>query len=328
MILITGGTGFLGMEIAKIFVENKEDDLLLLSTSIKKNIKLKQIACDLRNDQEVETLFQNYNIKTIIHTAAKAGVWGDFKEYMDINFKATELLLDLSQRYKVERFIYTSTPSVVFGMESIVNGDETLEYPKNYLTHYAYSKALAEKLVLTSHSEALQTIALRPHLIWGREDRHLIPRLIQRYKIGKLKQVGNGENLVDIIHVKNAAYAHYLSYKKMKSDTTFGGQSYFIGQDKPVNLWSFLKKILELRFNNIKLQSIPASFCYFIGGVSEFIYKLFKIKKEPLMTRFVALQLSKDHYFNHDKAKQDFGYKEIMTTDDGLKDLREFVNQL
>ncbi len=328
MILITGGTGFLGLHIAELFQSQGIEDLLLLSTSIKKNIYFSQVACDLRNTAELENIFKKHPIKTIIHTAAKAGVWGNKKDYMDINFKATKTLLELSQKFEVNKFIYTSTPSVVFGRDSIINGDESIKYPKKYLTHYAHSKALAEELVLQNNSKSFQTIALRPHLIWGRGDRHLIPRLITRYKLGKLKQVGNGKNLVDIIHVKNAAYAHFLTFKKMQEDKKFGGNAYFIGQEKPVNLWSFLKKILELRFKKVKLNILPSKLCYFIGAISEFVYRLLGIKSEPLMTRFIALQLSKDHYFSHDRAKRDFGYKEIITTQDGLNDLREFVNQL
>ena len=328
LILITGGTGFLGLNIAQLLLDQGIENLLLLSTSIKKNIPFKQVACDIRDSQQLEKIFHEYPIESIIHTAAKAGVWGSLEEYMSINFQATENLLNLARKFKVPRFIYTSTPSVVFGKDSIIQGDESLNYPDAYLTHYAASKAKAEKLVLKTHSKNLQTTALRPHLIWGNRDRHLVPRIIERYKKGKLKQVGRGENLVDIIHVKNAAYAHYLVLKKMREDKGFGGKAYFIGQSEPVNLWSFVKKILALRFDNISLKVIPQGACYTIGTILEFIYKLFKIKSEPLMTRFVALQLSKDHYFSHESAKRDFGYKEIISTEDGLKNLREFVIQL
>ena len=60
-------------------------------------------------------------------------------------------------------------------------------HPDEYLTTYPKTKAEGEKLVLEANDDELKTCSLRPHLIWGPEDQHLIPRLIEKSKAKRLK---------------------------------------------------------------------------------------------------------------------------------------------
>ncbi len=327
-ILVTGGTGFLGSYIASELESMGFENIYLLSRSKPDTLKFNHISCDLSKASDVKEVFSAHQFDVVFHTAAKAGVWGREEDFISINFEGTKNLLASSKEYGVKQFIYTSTPSVVFDRDSIINGNEDLPYPESFLTFYAKSKALAEKEVLKANQLGFQTAALRPHLIWGNGDNHIVPRIIERYRNNKVRQIGNGENLVDVIHVKNAAHAHILVFKKMIEDANYGGRAYFIGQLKPVNLWSFIKSILELKFKKVKLRKIPAGLAYMIGTVSEKIYNFFSLKGEPMMTRFVSLQLSKSHYFSHQRAIDDFGYKEVISTEEGLKELKSFVDSL
>ncbi len=61
---------------------------------------------------------------------------------------------------------------------------------------------------MAANGDRLKTCALRPHLIWGPGDTHLIPRLISRATAGRLRRIGDRTNLVDITFVENAAEAH------------------------------------------------------------------------------------------------------------------------
>ncbi len=92
-----------------------------------------------------------------------------------------------------------------------------MPYAERFLCYYASSKAIAEQMVLASSSEVLKTCAIRPHLVWGPGDPHLIPRLIARGKAQKLKQVGNGQNLVDISYIDNVADGHILAAENLNS---------------------------------------------------------------------------------------------------------------
>src|SRR4029077_14290 len=86
---------------------------------------------------------------------------------------------------------------------------------------YSYTKACAEQAVLAANCDTFRTSALRPHLIWGPGDTHLVPRLLLRARTGRLRRVGDGANLVDITYVENAADAHLQAADKLSSGDPF-----------------------------------------------------------------------------------------------------------
>lgn len=320
-ILVTGGGGFLGSEICKQLLEANH---ILYSAQRSFSQKLeqmgvKQIQVDLSLKQECDkALSQLVDIDAVFHTAAKAGVWGNYKSYYSANVQATENILAWSKNQKIQYFIYTSTPSVVFGKDYIENADETLPYPEWFLTFYAQTKAMAEKIILSSHSKNFQVACIRPHLIFGPGDPHIIPRIIARAKKRKLIQVGSGQNLVDVIHVTNAAHAHLCAFNYLLESKEHGGKAYFVGQERPVPLWWFIHKILEYKRLPPISKSISVKFAYTIGLVMEIVFRLLPFLGEPPMTRFLAMQLGASHYFNQSQAIQDLAYRPKLSIEDGL----------
>jgi nucleoside-diphosphate-sugar epimerase len=163
------------------------------------------------------------------------------------------------------------------------------------------------------------TCALRPHLIWGPGDPHLLPRLMESGRKGLLKRVGDGTNLVDISYIDNVAHAHILAAKNLSEEGTAAGRPYFVSQGKPVNLWSWINQLFaEMNIPQVKSSlSFPAA--YRLGGIMEVIYKTFKLKNEPRMTRFLAEQLAKSHYFSTANAFKDLEYEPVVSIEEGLQ---------
>lgn len=310
----------MGTEICKQLLEAGHEPVSVSRSRYPhlEELGVESYQADLSQDENLSL----EGFEAIVHCAAKAGVWGPYEEYYQANFKATQNMLMHAQTFGIKYFVYTSSPSVVFGKEDIENGDESLPYPKKFYTSYAKTKAMAEKEVLESNTEGLKTCSIRPHLIWGEGDPHLIPRLIEKARAGKLKIVGNKENLVDVIHVKNAARAHVLALEAMVSGDGASGKSFFVGQEDPVNLWDFINRILfEAGLEGVEDQ-VSFGFAYSGGFALEKLYALFGIRSpEPPMTRFVALQLAKHHYFSHQLAKDVLGYKPVISTEEGLSGL-------
>lgn len=322
-ILVTGGGGFLGTYLIKELLKNPQYIVTNFSRhtySHLEDIGVPTIKGDLRKKSDVDrALAQGFD--AIFHVAALAGVWGNPQDYHDINYLGTKNLIEGARAYDVKKFIYTSTPSVVFGKEDLQGVDEEYPYPTSHLTAYAETKTKAEKLVLEmNNDEDFLTCAIRPHLIWGPGDPHLVPRVIQKGKEGKLRIVGDGENLVDIIYVENAALAHVLAFEHLKVGSAVCGQAYFVGQERPVKLWDFINQILAYVKIDPVIKHIDVGTAYRLGWFLEKTFKLAGIKKpEPPMTRFVALNLGKSHYFSHEKARRDFGYKPRVSIEEGLK---------
>jgi nucleoside-diphosphate-sugar epimerase len=167
---------------------------------------------------------------------------------------------------------------------------------------------MAERLVIEANRDGLLTVSLRPHLIWGPRDTQILPRLIYRARRGRLPQVGDGTNKVDLTYVEDVARAHLLAADILKSGSPVAGSVYFISQDAPVNLWEWVREFLSrLNVPPVKVKvSLPIARA--AGGFLEFLFRYFHIRGEPPITRFLASELAMSHYYDISRAKRDLGY--------------------
>jgi nucleoside-diphosphate-sugar epimerase len=258
--------------------------------------------------------------------------------YDSVNRTGTELLLANARRCGVRRFVYTSSPSVVFGGEGQDGVNEAAPYDFAWMeknrAYYSYTKAWAEQAVLAADSRNMRTCALRPHLIWGPGDTHLIPRLLSRARAGRLRRVGDGANLVDITYVENAADAHLraadaLGLKTLSADSKSpAGKAYFISQGEPVNCWKWIDEILALVELPPVNKTIAANSAHRLGAACETMYRMVNRSAEPPMTRFLAAQLSTSHWFDISAARRDFNYQPRVSTAEGMQRLGDWLRQV
>jgi nucleoside-diphosphate-sugar epimerase len=168
--------------------------------------------------------------------------------------------------------------------------------------------------VLAAHGTGgLATCALRPHLIIGPRDPHLVPRLLARARAGKLAIVGDGRNEVTLCAVENAVHAHLLAAQTLALGAPHGGKAYFIGQNEPVLLWAWIGELLERVGLPPLRRRVPRALAHAAGATCEMAWKLARRAGEPPMTRFVALQLASSHSYDMGPARRDFGYGEVRT---------------
>lgn len=319
-VLVTGGGGFLGRAIVQQLIAR---GVKVRSYSRSYQHPLIGLGVDhFQGDLNAPQLFQALeDCDAVFHVAAKAGYWGDRNEFFAVNHQGTRSVLNACRAAGVARFIHTSTPSVAYSTEDVEGKNETLPYPSQYLAAYPESKAAAERDVLAANDDQLATVALRPHLIWGPGDPHLLPRLVEKAEAGKLKRVGDGRNRVDVTFVVNAAMAHVKAAETLEPGAPHAGKAYFISDGKPVLLWDFIAKLLAARGAPPVRKSVPFRVAYAAGRICEMTYSLIPKLGEPPMTRFVACNLALSHWFDISAAKRDFGYEPVVSTEEGLQRL-------
>lgn len=315
--LVTGGGGFVGFAITKRLLDLGVEPVVMGRNQYPHvaEIGVEQKSGDIRDKEAVCHAARGCD--TVFHVAAKAGIWGGKEKYFGINYHGTKNIIQACRDNKISSLVYTSTPSVVFASHSIRGAGESLPYADKFLCYYAASKAAAEKCVLAANSPALSTIALRPHLVWGPGDTNLIPRLVKKGQKGQLKQVGDGANLVDISYIDNVVEAHILAAEMRGQNAA--GRAYFISQGQPVNLWGWINNLFKRLDIPLVNKKISFPMAYFAGMMFELVYKAVGIKREPPMTRFLALQLAKSHWFSIAAAKNDFGYEPLVSNEEGMR---------
>ena len=322
-VLVTGGGGFLGGAIVRQLVE-RGDRVFSFSRRFYPELSamgVEQIQGDVSDATAVKQAFRHIDL--VFHVAAKPGVWGDYVPYYRTNVIGTRNVIAACKRHNISRLVYTGSPSVVFNGTDMEGVDESVPYPEKFHAHYPKTKAMAEKLVIAAGDEGLKTIILRPHLIWGPQDNHLVPRIIER--ANRLVKVGDGKNLVDTIYIDNAADAHVQAADRLEQNHHLSGRVYFISQDNPVPLWEMVNNILKAAGLSPVRRSISRNTAWMIGAVLEIFYKMFKISGEPRMTRFLANELSTAHWFDIGAAKKDLGYKPKISMEEGLFRLEKWL---
>ena len=323
--LVTGATGFLGRYIVEQLVAQGSRVRVLVRRDAPELAKLGvEIARGDITDRE-RVVAACEGTESVYHVAAVAGIWGPWQHFHSINVLGTEHVLAGCQRHGVARLIYTSSPSVTFAGDDQAGVDESVPYPPRWLCHYPHTKTLAEQAVLRANEPGrFLTCALRPHLIWGPRDGHLVPRLIARARSGQLRRVGAGQNLIDMVYVENAAEAHLLADRALQQpNSPAAGKAYFISQGEPVNCWDWIDELLALAKLPPLQRSISLPAAYAIGAAFEGAYRLLRKTDEPRMTRFLALQLGKHHYFDISAARRELGYSPRVSIAEGMQRLSE-----
>lgn len=320
--LVTGGGGFLGRYLVELLVArgHRVRSLARGRYDFLDALGVEQHQGDLRDAVAVFAAAKGVDV--VFHTAAIASIFGKWQTFYGTNYLGTLNVLEACLHHHVGKLIYTSSPSVTFDGSDQRGIDESVPYSKRFLAYYPQTKALAEQTVLAANGVGgVATCAIRPHLIWGPRDQHLIPRLLERARQNKLLRVGAGTNLVDMTYVENAAEAHLQAAEALGPGSPVGGRAYFLSQGEPVNCWAWIDEILALANLPQVKRSISARTAYAVGAVFETAWRVLGRTDEPRMTRFLAAQLATDHYFDISAAQRDFGYVPRIPTDEGMRRL-------
>ena len=320
-ILVTGGGGFLGSAICRqlhargdeviAYQRSGADELEKLGIEIVQG-DITDAACLLTASKGVDA---------IIHTAAKAGLSVSYEDYFGPNVTGTENVLKACRDNGIRKLVFTSSPSVTHSDGDIEGGDESLPYPDTYNSPYPKTKALSEQQVMAANSPELHTVSLRPHLIWGPGDSHLLPKLLEKAKHGKLKLPGP-EKLIDTVYIDNAARAHLLALDKLETHPgTVGGKTYFISNDEPLPQSRIISGLLKAAGVAVEIQAISPRLAITAGTVIEAGWKLLGLQSDPPLTRWSAEHLSTAHWYDISAAKRDLGYSAEISIEEGLKRL-------
>jgi len=312
--LVIGGSGMLGYEIAdQLFKEGK--DVRILDLDPANDSRFEEFIGDIRRPEDVKKACRDIDI--VFQTAA--AVWSPNAPkqlYDEINIDGNQLVIAACLEFGIKKLVYTSTMDVVVeGRKPVVDGDESLPYPKKEpKDNYSRTKIIAEQMVLKANSSRLLTCALRPVGMYGPRDKYHLPNIIDAARSKSNIKLGNGTARFSHVYSENAAYAHVLAAKHLVTGSALAGNTYFI-TDKPpdLNLFDFMVPFLKELGLNPPKKSIPYPIAYALGWINELILP------KSNFNRFAVIQTCVDHTFVHDKAAKDFGYEPIVSKEEAFK---------
>ncbi len=290
------------------------------SSAARLNTWRQQVFVSARGD--ITSLEQLYaaaqGAQAIVHTAGKAGVWGDPEDYRRINVTGTDNVIEVCRTQAIPMLVHTSSPSIVHTGGDIGGADESLPIADHFSAPYPATKAEAEKRVTAANSSQLKTVSLRPHLIWGPGDPHILPRLAAKARGGTLA-LPAPDKIIDTIFVENAAQAHVNALQELLGSARCAGKAYFVTNNEPMPQGEIIRKLLAAIGIDVKIRAVPVGLAKTAGALCETAWRTFGLKSEPPVTRFSVEQLATAHWFDTSAATRDFGYTPEISIAEGLE---------
>jgi len=284
---------------------------------------ISSIQADIRDPKAIEEACRNKDV--VFHLAAKVGIWGDYKDYESTNVDGTFNVIKACRKQDVGRIVFTSSSSVVFDGSDLEGIDETYPYPDNHGSYYTATKAMAERMIIEANSDRLKTISLRPHLVWGPYDAHLVPGILKRAGSGKIRRIGDQEYFIDTTYIDNMTDALLMAADALEKNPKAAGQILFITNGEPARVWDFVNSIIQIAGYPPVQKKIPEKLAMFAAGTSEWFHRMFKIKSEPFMTRFAIKEMCTNHWFDISRAKEVLGYTPRVSYAEGFKHLKDYL---
>ena len=228
-LLVTGGAGFIGSEFVSQIARDPVVQITVLDSLTYagdlRNLEscsdiIDFVKIDIRNLQELDSLFEKKKFTHVLHFAAESHVDNSISNpglFAETNVLGTLNLLQVSRQYSIERFLHVSTDEV-YG--SIEEGFSTESSPLNPSSPYSASKAAAEHFVFSYlHTFSLPVLMVRCSNNYGPRQfpEKLIPHFISRLlKNESVPVYGNGKNVREWMHVSDCARGIALVLEKGK----------------------------------------------------------------------------------------------------------------
>lgn len=226
-ILVTGGAGFIGSNIADTYIELGHDVLIIdnLSSGKKENInpKAKFFKADIRNAHAIKTIFAKEKPDILNHHAAQINLRKSISDPVfdaDVNIVGLLNLLEAGIKNNLKKVIFASSGGAIYGEAKILPTPENYE-PKQPLSPYGITKMMSEYyLNYYFNNYGLHFAILRYSNVYGpRQDPFGEGGVVAIFTQKLLKQKkpvinGDGKQTRDFVYVKDVVEANVLALNK------------------------------------------------------------------------------------------------------------------
>ena len=314
MIVVTGGSGFLGQHVARRLLDAGQSVTLVgrdfgaLDPALGPEVRL--MEADLRDQGQIGAACRG--AEAVVHAGAFSAPWGARRDFWDINVGGTANVIAGCRAHGVRRLVYISSPSVVFDGGDQRDLADDAPYPRRFASVYSLTKKRGEDLV-NAATPSLETVILRPKAIFGPGDRSLLPRLIAAARAGRLPQIGDGNNRVDLTYVQNVAHAIRLA---LDAPAAVGGTYTITNHEHPL-LWETITTVLARLGIPARLRRVPLPLALTAATLMEL--RAAVTHTEPLLTRYTVAILARTQTYDTSHAMRDLGYAPVISLDQGIE---------
>lgn len=326
MILVIGGAGYIGSHMVKRLCQQGEDVLVMDNLEKGHSEALvggRLVNADLRRRDDLERIFQQYEVECVMHFAAYASVGHSVQNpamYYENNVIGCYVLLETMRTHKIDRLIFSSS-AAVYGEPVTIPIPEN--HPKNPTNPYGETKWVMERM-LQWYGEAygIRSISLRYFNAAGADpegqigedhkpEEHLIPLALLAVlgKRDKLRVFGtdwatpDGTCIRDFVHVCDLAEAHLLALQALRKGA--GTTAYNLGNGYGFSVKEVIRTVEKVTGKKVPVESAPRR----PGDPAQLVAGSVRIKAElGWVPRYAQLATIIEHAWNWHKSNPN-GYR-------------------
>ena len=315
---VTGGSGFLGRNLIPALVQSGFSVQALARSDAAARAVVLSGARAVRGDLDDPASLSAgiAGCEVVFHAAARVEQWGTKEQFMRANVGGTERVLEAARAAGVSRVVHVSTEAVLLGGPPIVRANETWPYPAHPVGLYALTKGLAEARVIAENGRGLETVVVRPRLIWGRGDTSILPDLIDACRKGRFRWIGGGRHLTSTCHIQNVCEGMILAAQRGRP-----GEIYFLTDGAPVEFRTFVARMLASAGADPGSGTLPFGVALSVATLCEGVWRLFRLRGMPPVTRMAVGLAGQEVTVDDTKARRDLGYLGRMTLEQGLSEM-------
>ncbi|WP_395049365.1 NAD-dependent epimerase/dehydratase family protein [Flavobacterium sp.] len=322
-ILVTGATGYLGYRLALSLAERNDEVHILVRNPNSQNIpQHKNISVFFGDITDKSSITEAIDgCEQVYHTAALVKAFDkDASLFYKVNVEGTRNLLDLALETGVNRFVYTSSCSVIGAtiQEPMCENDTRITPLDN---DYDATKYQAENLVKEYNNKGLQTVIVSPSKVFGPsgfETKTIsVNTIINKFINGEFTFIPKPSKLVaNYCLIDDVVEGHRLAMSKGKA-----GENYILGGEN-ISFETLFQTIGTLSEKKGKLIEIPKIIMKIFAIMQWIKFKI--TNKEPLITENSIRQIYCNKIFSSEKAIDNLGYK-ITPLREGLQQTIHFL---
>ncbi len=315
---VTGGSGFVGRHLVTTLIARGETVRALARSESSQTVVRKLGATPVMGDLDaIEAMTEGMkNCDFVIHAAAEVQEWGPRERYQRVNVDGTRNVLEAARRAQVKRLVHVGTEAPFANGRDIVNIDESTPLPQKPLPRYPQTKAHAENLVRGANGNGLQTVVVRPRLIWGPDDTSILPQLVAAVKQGQFMWIDGGRALTSTCHVANVCMGAIAAAYRGKP-----GEAYFLTDGAPISAREFLTAYIKSGGVTPGDKSMSYGLVWALASVCEFLWEYLPLPGKPPVTRMAIALIGREVTVNDAKARREMGYENVISREEGLRQL-------
>jgi len=318
--LVTGGTGLLGSHIAQQIVKAGGRVRALVrsgsDTRFLESLGAELVEGDITDAAALMRACEG--VTRVYHAAARVGDWGPWREFVEITIEATRKLLEAATACGVRRFLHISSISAYGHVnEPGLVLDETAPLGRclNKWSYYSRAKVAAEEHVWSAHNRGdLEVTVVRPSWLYGPRDRATIGRLCESIRKGKIRLMGDGNNRLNLVHAGNVAEA----VVKASVMPEAVGEAFNCSNDGAITQRQYFNMVAEALGEGPVTRKIPYRLAYNVGLLLEVIGHTFRLKRNPLITRYSVWLMGRKTFFECQKARRMLDWQPTVTYEQGI----------